>query len=90
MENARPEEETIIKDIRNLFRLKQELNYNAIKDIRNLFRQEKETKEIKDRVLRDIKNLYEHEKEENYYKPVKVNNFWSKNYVEYKSNGDKK
>ena len=32
------EEENIIKDIKNLFRLKTELNYTAIKDIRNLFR----------------------------------------------------
>ena len=31
---------------------------------------------------------YEKE-EENYYKPVTVNNFWSNNYIEYKSNGDK-
>ena len=56
------EEENIIKDIRNLFRLKNELNYTAIKDIRNvfrlirnLFRLEKETKEI---ILRDIKNIF--------------------------------
>ena len=42
------------------------------------------------RTLRDIKNLFEHEKdEENYYKPVRVNNFWSNNYIEYKSNGDR-
>ena len=41
MENLRPEEEKIIKGIRNLFRLKKELNYTAIKDIRNLFRLEK-------------------------------------------------
>ena len=41
MENPKPEEENIIKDIRNLFRLKKELNYTAIKDIRNLFRYEK-------------------------------------------------
>ena len=27
-------------------------------------------------------------KEENYYKPVRVNNFWRNNYI-YKSNGDK-
>ena len=27
-------------------------------------------------------------KEENYCKPVKVSNFWSNNYTEYKSNGD--
>ena len=31
-------EENIIKDIRNIFRLKKEQNYTAIKDIRNLFR----------------------------------------------------
>ena len=41
------EEENIIKDIRNLFRLKKEQNYTAIKDIINLFRKEKETKVIK-------------------------------------------
>ena len=51
-----------LKDIRNLFRLKKELNYTAIKDKRNVFRQEKE------------KNLFEHEEEqdENHYKPVIV------------------
>ena len=50
----------------------------------------KETKVIKHRRLRDIKNLFEHEKEgENYYKPATANNFWSKYYIEYKSNGNK-
>ena len=33
--------------------------------------------------MRDIKNLFEHE-EEDYYKPVKVGNSWSNNYIEYK------
>ena len=28
-------------------------------------------------------------KEENYYKPVRVNNFWNSNYIEYKSNWDR-
>ena len=69
-ENPRPEEEKIIKNIRNLFR------------------REKETKAIKDRILRDIKNLSEHE-EENYYKPVRLNSFWSNNYIEYDSSGDR-
>ena len=55
LENPRPEEESIIKDIRNLFRLKKELNYTAIQDIRNLPRLEKETKSIKDRILKDTK-----------------------------------
>ena len=62
---------------------------NIIKDIRNLFRQEKETKAIKDRILRDIKNLFEHEEEENYYKPVRVSNFWCNNSIEYESKGEK-
>ena len=74
---------------KNVFRLKKELNYIGIKDIRNLFRHEKETKAIKDRVLRDIKNLFEYEKEENYYKPVRVSNFWSNNNFGYESNGDR-
>ena len=72
MENPRSEEKKIIKDIRNLFRLK------------------KEVKGIKDIVLRNINNFFEYEKEEeSYYKPVRVNSFWSNNYIEYKSNDDK-
>ena len=88
MEILSLEEENIIKDIRNLFRLKKGLNYTAIKDIRNLFKLEKETKAIKERILRDIKNLFEHEEEESYYKPVRVSNFRSNNYIEYESNAD--
>ena len=61
---------------------------NIIKDIRNLFRLKRETKGIRVRLLRDIKNLFEHE-EKNYYKPVKVNNFRSNNYIEYESNVDR-
>ena len=80
MESLSREEENIIKERRNLFRIK--------KETRKL-RQEKETKAIKNRKLRDIKNLFEHEKEEKkYYKPVRVSTFWSNNYIEYKSNGD--
>ena len=61
---------------------------NIIKDIRNLFRLEKEAKAIKDRILRDIKHLFEDkEEEENCYNPVRVNNFWSNNYIQYESNG---
>ena len=62
MESLSIEEENIIKDIRNIFRLKKEHNLTATKGIRNLFRQDKETKAIKDRILRDIKNIFEHEK----------------------------
>ena len=75
-------EENIIKDVRNLFRLNKlenETNDAAIKGMRNLFRLKKE----------NIKNLFEHE-EKDYYKPVRVGNFWSNNYIEYKSKGDRK
>ena len=47
-ESLNLEEENIIKDIRNLFRLKKELNYTVIEYIINLFRTEKETKAIKE------------------------------------------
>ena len=71
MESPTSEEEKITKDIRNLFRLK------------------KEVERIKDLILRNIKNLLEYEnEEENYYKPVRVNNFWSNNYIEHKNNSD--
>ena len=86
--NLSLEEEIITEDIRNLFRLKKQLNSTATKDVRNLFRLEKETKTIKDRILRDIKNLFEHEEEQNYYEPVRVSHFCSSNYIEYKSNVD--
>ena len=62
---------------------------NTIIDIRNFFRLEKETKSIKDRILRDIKNIFELEEEKTYYKPVKVSNFWSNNYIWYENNGDR-
>ena len=60
---------------------------NIIKDVRNLFRLEKEAKRIKDIILRDINNL--ECEEEDYYKPVSVSNFWTNNYIEYESNGDR-
>ena len=85
-------EENIIKDVRNLFRLKKlkkETNDVAINGIRNLFRLKKENKAIKDRIIRNIRNLFEHEEENNYYKPVSVGKFWSNNYIEYELNLNK-
>ena len=58
MECLSLEKENIIKDTRNVFRIKRELNYTTIKDIRNLFRLEKETKLIKDIIIRYMKNLF--------------------------------
>ena len=60
MESPSLEEKGIIKDVRNLFRLrklKKETLDTTIKDIRNLSRLEKENKAIKDRIIRDIRNV---------------------------------
>ena len=35
----------------------------------------------------DSRNFFE--QEEHYYKPVRVGNFYTNNYIDYKSNGDK-
>ena len=40
-------------------------------------------------MIRDIRNHFEHE-EEDYYKPVRVGNFWSNKYIEYKSKSNRK
>ena len=57
--------------------------------MRNLCRLKIEVNRVNNIVLRNIKSLSEREKEEkNYYKPVRVKNFQSNNYIEYKSNGD--
>ena len=84
--------ENIIKDIRNIFRLKKlkkEINDATIKCIRNIFRLKNENKTIKGRIIRDIMNLFEH-KEGDYYKLVKLNNFQTNNFIEYKSKGNRK
>ena len=66
-------EKNIIKDVRNIFRLKKWIDDTTIKDIRNLFRLKKEKETIKDKIIRDIRNLSEHE--EDYYKSVRVGDF---------------
>ena len=43
-----------------------------------------------DRKTEEIKNiLYDPKKEEDYYRPIKINNAFNDDYIEYKSNGDK-
>ena len=45
------------------------------------------SKSSKDEIIGGISTLFE--QEEDYYKPKRVNSFWSDNYIEYESNGDK-
>ena len=80
-----------IKDKTNLFRLEKEnkkIKDKILRDIRNFFRLKKENEVLKDIIFRDIRNLFDHE-EKNCYKPARVSNFWSNNYVEYESKGDR-
>ena len=66
MESPRLKEESIIKDVRNLFRqekLKKETIDATIKDIRKLFKLGKENKVIKDRIIKDIRNAFRLEEE---------------------------
>ena len=74
-------ENKIIKDVKNLFNLKKEIDDKRIKSIRNFFRLKKENEPIKDRRITDIRYLFDQEKED-YYKPVRAGNFWRKSYIE--------
>ena len=51
--------------------------------------QTKKNETIKDRIIRDNRKFFEHEKED-FYKSVRVGNFWTNNYIEYESNDDRK
>ena len=66
-----------IKDVKNLFELKKEIDDNRIKSTIKIFRLKKENEAIKDRIIRDIRDLFDWEKE-GYYKPVRVDNFGAK------------
>ena len=57
---------------------------NINTSIRNLFKIKK-NKVIKERIIIDIRTLCEQEDE--YYKPIRVGNFWNNKYIEYESNG---
>ena len=81
MKKIKKIEDNIIKYVRNLM-LKKEIDDNTIKDIRNLFKLIKENEEMNNRIIRDISNLFEMV-EEDCYKPARVGNFYSKNYIEY-------
>ena len=68
------------------FKIKKQSEDTIIKNVRNLFRLKKENEAIKDRKI-SIKDLFE--QEEDFYKPLSVGNFYSNNYIEYESNGDR-
>ena len=45
-------------------------------------------KQLENEIVRDIRVIFESEKKD-YYKPIRIKNFHSNNYIEYESIGDK-
>ena len=105
MKQIKKIEEKIIKEVKILLRIRKSIDDVTIKNLRNLFRLKKEkygttvkdkinlsdwkrNKAFKNRIIRDIRNLLEHEVED-YYKPVRVGNFWSNSYIAYERNDDR-
>ena len=82
------EEEKIIKNIKNFFRLKNEQNYTGIKDLRNLFRLEEETKQLKIEFL-EILRIFLSMKKKIIINPRGVSNFQHNNYIKYESSNNK-
>ena len=82
------EEEKIIKNIKNFFRLKNEQNYTGIKDLRNLFRLEEETKQLKIEYL-EILRIFLSMKKKIIINPRGVSNFQRINYIKYESSNNK-
>ena len=49
-------------------------------------RNQENQKKSEDRIISYIKKIFE--QEENFYKPVRIGNFYGKNYIKYEGNGD--
>ena len=62
LQKVKKREDKIIKDVKNLLKLKKEKDQNIIQSIKNLFRLEKENEAVKDRIIRDIRDLFGKEK----------------------------
>ena len=61
------------KEIRNLFKLKREIDDTTFKHIRYFFRMKKVNEPIKNRIFIGIMNLFEYE-EKDHYKLVRLGN----------------
>ena len=73
--------DTVLEGIRNFFRLKKDM---VLEGIKNIFGQGKD-KALKGKDIKDE----EIESEKNCYKPIRISNDFSTNYIEYKSKGNK-
>ena len=55
--------------------------------MRNLFKLKKENEASKARIIRNIRTLFK--QEDDYYKPIRLGNFWNNNYIKYESSGER-
>ena len=75
-----------IKKKKRKLKLQKYSEDTIIEDKRSLFRLKKENAAIKDRIIRDSKILFD---KEDYYKPVRRDNFWNSNCIKLESTGDR-
>ena len=67
-----------------------EIEKNLLELEKNLFKQKKYyDDDIKYKGIRDVRNLFDLSIDEDYYKPIKTNDSFNNNYIEYESKGDK-
>ena len=67
-----------------------EIEKNLLELEKNLFKQKKYYDDnIKYKGIRDVRNLFDLSIDEDYYKPIKTNDSFNNNYIEYESKGDK-
>ena len=64
-------------------------NYSKLTRVQNVFKGQKIIKIIEDIIISDTRNVFERKEEEDYYKPVRVNKFYSENFIICEIMGDK-
>ena len=91
----------MLRQIMSPFKTNTTKKYSKPRRVNNVFGGQKKSKKpkikkqsediiikaIKDRIIKDIRKLAV--QKEDYCKPVRVGNFYSNNYIEYESNGDR-
>ena len=68
---------------------KKQSEENIIKSIRRFYKLKKENEAIKAKLVRYIRTLFKQQEENDYFKPIRVDNFWNNNYIKYEKSGDR-
>lgn len=68
--------------------MEKESKNEIVNNIRNIFKVKRKETIIK--TISDTRNIFDQEEDEDdYYRPTRVENFYSNNYIGYERNGDK-